>query len=72
MNTMRAIRDALRDREQRIVDEMLQAPDYPPLPPCPHCGAASQNIGHHKDLMWFQPCGHRFTISMEVKLALLP
>lgn len=71
-DTLCAIRDALRDREQRIIHELLQVPDYPPLPACPSCGTAAQKIGHHEDVTWFEPCGHRFHIGLEAKLALRP
>ncbi|MET7713767.1 hypothetical protein [Streptomyces sp. NPDC005407] len=72
MDALRAIRDALRDRERRIVSEVLQVPDYPPLPPCPRCGAEAETVGSDEDTTWFKPCGHRFRISLETKLALRP
>jgi hypothetical protein len=57
----------LEEREKAIVDGMLQQPDYPPLPECPECNAASTEIAHMRDLSGdllinVQPCGHRFRV----------
>ncbi|MCX5137563.1 hypothetical protein OOK06_36460 [Streptomyces sp. NBC_00340] len=61
----------LEERENAIVDGVLQQPDYPPLPECPECNAASTEISHTQDLLGallinVQPCGHRFVVKAEM------
>lgn len=66
-----ALRQATREREDTIVRNVLQQPDYPPLPACPECGTVAERIdsrmevpafGQLEDVMLvnFTPCGHRF------------
>jgi transcription elongation factor Elf1 len=57
----------LEERRKKITQELLQQPDYPPLPECPECGAASDEIVDRRDLddavlIGFKPCGHRFRV----------
>lgn len=65
------LRRALEQRERTIVEQVLQAPDYPPLPPCPECGTAAERMDSMLEPSQFgvydravlinvQPCGHRF------------
>lgn len=59
----------LRQREKTIIDGLLQQPDYPPLPCCPECHAAVEEISSMRDfatddtLINVQPCGHRFRVA---------
>ncbi len=66
-----AIRQALRDRERAIIEHVLQQPEYPPLPPCPECGAVVEQmdsaveppkfeVDEQAFLINVKPCGHRF------------
>lgn len=66
------LREELRRREQEIINNLLQAPDYPPLPPCPNCAARPNAIRHTDDLVAFDPCGHQFRITEDVKMDLRP
>lgn len=57
----------LEERRKEITQELLQQPDYPPLPECPECGAAAEKITDRRDLddavlIAFKPCGHRFRV----------
>lgn len=57
----------LEERRKKITQELLQQPDYPSLPECPECGAASEEILDRRDLddavlIGFKPCGHRFRV----------
>ncbi|MFH8531517.1 hypothetical protein ACH4GE_24240 [Streptomyces tendae] len=65
-----AMRQALQEREAEIIGRLLQQPDYPPLPPCPECGAEAEQIDSMVEppsfefaepvvLINVQPCGHR-------------
>jgi hypothetical protein len=65
------MRDALARRERTIIDNLLQQPDYPPLPACPEgCVAVEQidsmvepfmfRIDERVLLINVKPCGHRF------------
>jgi hypothetical protein len=66
-----AMADAARVREQAIISDVLQVPDYPPLSPCPECGVAAERVDSMLEppafgvdeaalLINFSPCGHRF------------
>ncbi|WP_282084008.1 hypothetical protein [Streptomyces tendae] len=65
-----ALRRGLQEREAEIIERMLQQPDYPPLPPCPECGAEVEQIDSMVEppsfglpeqafLINVKPCGHR-------------
>lgn len=65
------LRVALDQRESAIIEKVLQQPDYPPLPPCPECGAAVERMDSMMEppqfgvyeralLINLKPCGHRF------------
>jgi hypothetical protein len=68
---LRYLRQRLDERENEIVHNMLQAPDYPPLPECPTCGAKPEQITDRPTdldddaglLIDFSPCGHGFKVS---------
>ena len=64
------LRRAAEERERLIVDDVLQVPDYPPLPACPACGQHPERIESQApplgpDALWadFAPCGHGFRAS---------
>ncbi|MCM3822272.1 hypothetical protein ACP4TB_28810 [Streptomyces sp. DR3-1] len=67
---LNALRADLEERERRIIDGMLQQPDYPPLPPCPSCESATEAVSSEQPfgdallLISFAPCGHRFQASL--------
>ncbi|WP_405769352.1 RNA-binding protein [Actinacidiphila glaucinigra] len=57
----------MEERHRKITQELLQQPDYPPLPECPECGTAAEEISDRRDLddavlIGFKPCGHRFRV----------
>ncbi|MDH6610297.1 hypothetical protein M2164_005932 [Streptomyces sp. SAI-208] len=65
------MRHALDQRERAIIEHVLQQPDYPPLPPCPECGAAVEQmdsmveppqfaVDEQAFLINVKPCGHKF------------
>lgn len=67
------MRRTLQAREDSIIEQVLQQPDYPPLPPCPECGgeteqmdtmAETSKFGIDEDawLINVKPCGHRFRV----------
>lgn len=60
-------------RAEEIIRDVLQVPDYPPLPGCPSCGIAPERIVSRMEepsffadgipvLVDFKPCGHGFTV----------
>jgi hypothetical protein len=61
-------------RTEEIIRDLLQVPDYPPLPDCPTCGVAPERIvsrvvaepsfgvDGQAVLVDFKPCGHGFTV----------
>ncbi|WP_181785358.1 hypothetical protein [Streptomyces phytophilus] len=65
----------LEERRQTIYRAVLQSPDYPPLPPCPQCGATPEAIlsgSDHPEVftanavaVGFRPCGHTFRVDPE-------
>lgn len=70
---LRYLKQRTAERETEIVVNMLQLPDYPPLPECPACEAAPEQITQRvadpsfgQDgtpiLVDFRPCGHGFTV----------
>ncbi|MER5875416.1 hypothetical protein ABT119_05745 [Streptomyces sp. NPDC001910] len=69
MEWLRYLKQRAEEREWEIVTLMLQMPDYPPLPECPTCEAAPEEIrsrtsdpGESALLVDFKPCGHRFKV----------
>lgn len=67
------LKERTAERENEIVQNMLQVPDYPPLPECPTCDAAPERIVSQVAepsffvdgapvLVDFKPCGHGFTV----------
>lgn len=71
------LREELRKREHQIDTNVLQVPDYPPLPPCPDCANRTDAIRHSEsltedDLITFEPCGHRFRVTQDVKMESRP
>ncbi|MFE9003043.1 hypothetical protein ACFYOY_13020 [Streptomyces sp. NPDC007875] len=70
------MRRAMERRGEIIIRDVLQQPDYPPLPGCPECGRVAENITSWVEspvwdrdgdgvLVDFKPCGHRFRVSHE-------
>lgn len=70
---VRYLKQEMTRREQEIVQNLLQMPDYPPLPECPTCNVAPERIttrtaepSFEQDgaplLVDFSPCGHGFTV----------
>jgi hypothetical protein len=63
----------MQEREAVIIREILQLPDYPPLPECPRCHVTPERITQSQDsprfgsdmtvLIDFAPCGHGFRVS---------
>lgn len=61
---------SLQQREEAIVNDLLQVPDYPPLPSCPQCHVHPAQITSRAAdpdqadalLVDFQPCGHAFAV----------
>jgi hypothetical protein len=73
---VQTLRREAEERDRTIVQHVLQVPDYPPLSPCPECGASSERITSWMDipkfedptdrmLIRFDPCGHRFAAVVE-------
>ncbi|MEV7975473.1 hypothetical protein [Streptomyces sp. NPDC086519] len=65
--SMAVLEFKMEERRNKITQELLQQPDYPPLPECRECGAASEEILDQRDLdgsvlIGFKPCGHRFRV----------
>ncbi|MFI6854454.1 hypothetical protein [Streptomyces sp. NPDC050416] len=63
------LRKRTAERDNEIVHNMLQVPDYPPLPECPTCEIEPEKITrraadlpHDGLLVDFAPCGHRFEV----------
>lgn len=63
------LKQRLAERDREIELNMLQAPDYPPLPECPDCDVEPTRITHQAAelgddgmLIDFTPCGHRFKV----------
>jgi hypothetical protein len=65
------MQDAGKRREEAIIRDMLQQPDYPPLAPCPSCDVPPEEILSRIEdpefgqfvlivLVDFKPCGHGF------------
>jgi hypothetical protein len=61
-------------RQEAIIRDVLQRPDYPPLAPCPRCDVPPEQIlmlaedpkfGQYESaiLVDFKPCGHGFRVS---------
>lgn len=74
-----AMQAAMRQREEAIIDGVLQQPDYPPLPACPECGTAPERIAERIEepkfgvdedavLVNIKPCGHRFRAVVELEM----
>ena len=66
---LRYLKQCMVEREHEITQNMLQAPDYPPLPECPDCGVQPTRItdraadfGDDGLLIDFAPCGHGFKV----------
>jgi hypothetical protein len=70
---LRYLKQRTEERETEIVVNMLQLPEYPPLPECPACEAAPERItcrtadpAFDQDeaplLVDFAPCGHGFHV----------
>ncbi|MFF2383789.1 hypothetical protein [Streptomyces sp. NPDC058108] len=72
---LRYLKQRTENREAEIVVNVLQLPDYPPLPECPTCDVAPEQITSRTSdpvafdrdevaiLVDFKPCGHRFRVS---------
>ncbi|MFD1277487.1 hypothetical protein [Streptomyces kaempferi] len=72
---LRYLKQCTEDREREIVVNVLQVPAYPPLPACPTCDVAPEQItsrtpdpvAFDRDetaiLVDFKPCGHAFQVS---------
>ncbi|WP_369274541.1 hypothetical protein AB5J55_35490 [Streptomyces sp. R11] len=74
MEWLRYLKQETARREQEITQHLLQVPDYPPLPECPTCSVAPEQIttrtaepSFKQDgtplLVDFKPCGHGFMVS---------
>lgn len=72
-----AMRKSLRKREAAIIEQVLQQPDYPPLPACPECGHLLEEIISGVEgpgfgvagttfLINVEPCGHRFRAAVNL------
>lgn len=66
---LRYLKQRTAERDDEIVRNMLQTPDYPPLPECPDCDVAPERIssqsaglGGEGVLVDFHPCGHGFRV----------
>jgi len=71
---LRYLKERTAEREREIVVNVLQLPDYPPLPECPTCDGAPEQIttrtsdpvSFDRDetsvLVDFKPCGHGFKV----------
>lgn len=69
MEWLRYLKQRIEERDREIFTLMLQMPDYPPLPECPTCDAAPDEIrsrtsdpGEPAFLVDFKPCGHGFKV----------
>ena len=70
---LRYLESRMQERAHDIIRNVLQVPDYPPLPECPTCGVTPERIVSRVDdpgflvdgqavLVDFKPCGHGFTV----------
>jgi hypothetical protein len=57
---------AIHERNETIVREVLQVPDYPPLPACPECEQQPREVTWTKSLGGEShidfSCGHQFRV----------
>ncbi|MFJ7998962.1 hypothetical protein ACIQ7D_17700 [Streptomyces sp. NPDC096310] len=71
------MRRALAQREHEIIEQVLQQPDYPPLPPCPRCRAPVEAMDSMMEppqfavieqafLINLKPCGHKFRAAVDL------
>lgn len=63
------LKQRMTEREHEIVHNLLQVPDYPPLPECPTCDEQptritdqAADLGEGGLLIDFAPCGHGFKV----------